>query len=93
MVTQTDGFKFQVRQKSDGVGHSQPCLMVAQTGVFFNFRADRKVMMWDIRRAKGSLMALDQHNGEQISNRKDGEAVCVQVSVFVSVGVHLYSTV
>lgn len=50
-----------------------PYLMITRTHTPMLFRADRKVMMWDIRRAKGSLMALDQHNGEQVSNAKDGK--------------------
>ncbi|ELU06884.1 hypothetical protein CAPTEDRAFT_147072 [Capitella teleta] len=34
--------------------------------------ADSRVLMWDVRMAKGSLFILDQHNGETASNASSG---------------------
>ena len=39
----------------------------------FHFSEDNKVMFWDIRSAKGSLMVLDQHNGDTTGSPQSGE--------------------
>ncbi|KAK7100634.1 DNA excision repair protein ERCC-8-like [Littorina saxatilis] len=53
---------------------------------------DRKVILWDIRKAKGHLMALDQHNGEQATNTKDAKVAhdgTVNSIHFTPDGLHL----
>ena len=40
-----------------------------------HFSEDNKVMFWDIRSAKGSLMVLDQHNGDTTGSPQSGEHV------------------
>ncbi|XP_030851877.1 DNA excision repair protein ERCC-8 [Strongylocentrotus purpuratus] len=55
---------------------------------------DNKILMWDIRQAKGSLMSLDQHNGEVV---KGSSAVSTAHSghvnglCFTENGLHLVS--
>ena len=36
---------------------------------------DSRVMLWDIRSAKGSLMVLDQHNGDTMTGTEAGRAI------------------
>jgi hypothetical protein len=40
---------------------------------------DSKVMLWDIRRAKGALMVLDQHNGDTSAGPNSGKLSSVKV--------------
>ena len=37
------------------------------------FSADNRVMLWDIRNAKGSLMCLDQYNKALSASNNEGE--------------------
>ncbi|KAK7489058.1 hypothetical protein BaRGS_00019719 [Batillaria attramentaria] len=54
--------------------------------------ADNRVLLWDIRSAKGSLVTLDQHNGESASHSKCAKTAhdgAVNGLRFTSDGLHL----
>ena len=36
------------------------------------FSEDNKIMLWDIRSAKGSMQILDQHNGDSTASPNSG---------------------
>lgn len=55
---------------------------------------DNKVLLWDIRKASGALLALDQHNGKQsseISRSKTAHNGHINALCFTSNGLHLLS--
>ncbi|XP_029648446.1 DNA excision repair protein ERCC-8 [Octopus sinensis] len=56
-------------------GHQKPvqCVQWSPKDEFIlaSGSTDGQVLLWDIRRAKGSLMKMDQFNGEGLSNSKD----------------------
>jgi len=38
---------------------------------------DGRLMLWDIRRAKGCLTTFDQHNGDTAAGPKSGCSCCL----------------
>jgi hypothetical protein len=46
-----------------------------------NFRADNRVLIWDIRSAKGALMVLDQYNGKAPSDNILGNILIIQKGI------------
>ncbi|KAL3869598.1 hypothetical protein ACJMK2_042266 [Sinanodonta woodiana] len=55
--------------------------------------ADSKIFFWDIRRAKGPLLAFDQHNGENVGDPgKTSHLGLINGMKFTSDGLHLLST-
>ena len=39
------------------------------------FSEDNRVLLWDVRSAKGNLMILDQHNGDTSAGPNSGNLI------------------
>lgn len=52
-----------------------PVIYVSVT--FISFSADSRVKLWDVRRASGCLITLDQHNGEKSQAVESGNEECI----------------
>ena len=47
----------------------------------FYFSEDNRVYIWDIRRAKSSLMMLDQHNGDHAGEINAGTCILPLIGI------------
>ena len=46
------------------------------TVTLITYREDNKVLLWDIRSAKGALVEMDQHNGDSTAGPNSGTKMC-----------------
>lgn len=55
----------------------------------FLLSADSRVKLWDVRRASGCLITLDQHNGEKSQAVESGNEDCMNLEVWQLVELYI----